>query len=108
MGGRTGRGDVLRLPLEVRDCGRSRSESDWEVESGLGDEPRRLEEAERGVAEKDCSKGLGSRSKSERVWRVLGRRASGGGGDAVDEGDLLLGDILLDFAGIVSSVTTVW
>jgi hypothetical protein len=73
-GGRTGRGDVLRLSLEVRDCGRSRSESfedwprdwDWEAESGFGD-VRRFEEAERGVAEKDCSKGFGSRSKSERV-----------------------------------------
>jgi hypothetical protein len=85
-GGRTGRGDALRsftLPLEFEEPGRSdslglsfddgsRGGVEPFVESWLGRE-RRLE----GVgAEKDCSKGLGSRSKSERP-RGGGRLSAG-------------------------------
>jgi hypothetical protein len=44
-------------------------EAEGACSSRLGDELRTLDDEE--VAEKDCSKGLGSRSKSERVWRAL-------------------------------------
>ena len=79
-GGRTGRGDAegsFTLPFEFDEVGRSDSlglsfdsggvESWW-----LGRE-RRLEGA---GAEKDCSKGFGSRSKSERPLGG-GRRSAG-------------------------------
>lgn len=77
-GGRTGRfgwGEALCL-RDARDARPSLftgSEADFDEEearwsSGVGEALRTLEEE--GVAEKDCSKGLGSRSKSLRVWRV--------------------------------------
>ncbi len=51
-----------------------------------------LEDFVLGVAEKDCSKGLGSRSKSVRVLRLVGRLESGGG-ESVDDGEVVFGDM---------------
>ena len=78
-GGRTGRGgDELRV-FEAREGGRERGWSSWESEGSLG----MFEEGERGLAEKDCSKGFGSRSRSFRIGRGAGR----------GEEDLLFDDI---------------
>lgn len=98
-GGSTGRdGDALRcLPFDSRELGRlvcsllslSPEPSD---ESRCGDEFLRFDEADRGVAEKDCSNGFGSRSKSDLVWRVAGRVRESGGGE-VDCGDWVRGDM---------------
>jgi hypothetical protein len=94
-GGRTGReGEVLRFLLEEEFVGEReslRAESilflveSLEPTEWMGEEEplllRTFEDDDRGVAEKDCSKGLGSRSKSERVCRVRGRLSGGGEGD---------------------------
>ena len=76
-GGRTGRGDALRsltLELEFEEAGRLVMSFEGVAGVELVFVLRRLE----GVgAEKDCSKGLGSRSKSERP-RGGGRRSGGG------------------------------
>jgi len=78
-GGRTGRGgDELRV-LEAREGGREWGGSSWESGRSL----RRLEEGGRGLAEKDCSNGFGSRSRSFRIGRGAGR----------GEADLLFDDI---------------
>lgn len=75
-GGRTGRGgDELR----VFEGGGERGWSSWESERSL----RTFEEGGRGLAEKDCSNGFGSRSKSFRIGRGAGR----------GEADLLFDDI---------------
>jgi hypothetical protein len=92
-GGRTGRGDELRsftLPfeLEADDGGRSDGlvelptcfesfaaapeDSRGGERSTVGLVRRVLRRLEAGGAEKDCSNGFGSRSKSERTGRVAG------------------------------------
>lgn len=98
-GGKTGLGEALRLLLlllltfevvvgvledEAADVGRS--ESDLNLFESFDEGPRESRVGEEAVgrtgvevgccgggAEKDCSKGFGSRSKSERVGRTEGR-----------------------------------
>jgi hypothetical protein len=84
MGGNTGLGEAVRFGCFGEAGGDGlRSEPLFERTEG-GEWDILLRIFEDGRAEKDCSNGFGSRSKSERVGRVS---SAGGWGRGEDEGD---------------------